>query len=293
MELRQINTFLTLAALNSFTQTAEKLGYTQPSITSQIQLLEQELGVKLFERLRKNVYLTAEGEAFLTYAKEIQRLSEESKRAMTTSKKILRIGTLESLAASKLSDLFKIFKETYPEVDLVVKIGAAHDFNTQLQENKIDVAFYLEAQIQNSDLFVSTAVPEPMAILAAPDHPIHQLTNFSIKDLSRFPLILSEEGCSYRKLILETLGQWQLQPCSIMEVGSTQAIRQLAISGLGVTILPKIAVLTDLENKSLIEKYPTDGVLSLWTQVVYAKDKWISPMLASFLEIAHSQLAGE
>lgn len=189
---------------------------------------------------------------FLTYAKEINRLCEEAKFAMTTlgsSKNIIRIGTLEFLASSRLSNLFKKFKATHPEVDLVIKIADASQFLNLLQENKIDVTHY--------------------------------------------PLILSEDGCSYRRLILERLNQFDVQPQSIMEVGSTQTIRQLTISGLGVTILPKIAVFPDLADNTLVEKVLDEAPLTLWTQVVYYKDKWISPILEVFLNMAQTELAGE
>lgn len=293
MELRQINTFVTLAALNSFTQTAEKLGYTQPSITSQIQLLEQELGVKLFERFKKNIYLTADGEAFLGYAKQIIQLCEDSKIAMTalgTSKKMIRIGTLESLASSRLSGLFKDFREAQPDVELVIKIADSNQFATMLQENKIDVAFFLEPKIDHPDLLVATSVSEPLAILAAPEHPIHLLEHFCEKNLADYPLILSEDGCSYRKLVLDRLLKLHIIPRSIMEIGSTQAIRQMAISGLGITILPKIAVSLDLEQNNLVEIQWDDAPYELFTQVVCYKDKWISPTLETFLKMAKGHL---
>lgn len=296
MELRQINTFVTLAALNSFTQTAEKLGYTQPSITSQIQLLEQELGVKLFERFKKNIYLTAEGEAFLNYAKQIIQLCEDSKLAMTalgSSKKIIRIGTLESLASSRLSGLFKDFRAAYPEVELVIKIADSNQFLTLLQENKIDVAFYLDLKIDHPELSVLTCASEPLAILAAPEHPIHQLEHFTEKNLAEYPLILSEDGCSYRKLVLDRLQKLHITPGSIMEIGSTQAIRQMTMSGLGITILPKIAVSPELEQNTLLERHWEEAPFELFTQVVCYKDKWISPILEAFLEMAKIHLEGK
>ena len=119
MDIRQLKTFITVAKLNSFTQTANQLGYVQSSITSQIQLLEKELGIRLFERFGKKISLTSEGREFLSYAKQFLDLWEKAKSVasdLDTIKGTLSIGVVESICAFKLPKLLEEYNKCYPNV---------------------------------------------------------------------------------------------------------------------------------------------------------------------------------
>lgn len=125
MEFRQLNTFITVANLSSFTRAADILGYTQPTVTSQIQLLEIELGVRLFERIRKNISLTYEGEKFLVYARQIIELCKEAKNTMkeyTIPKGVITIGALESLCTTRVHSLLKEFHYKFPDIEIIMKV---------------------------------------------------------------------------------------------------------------------------------------------------------------------------
>lgn len=290
MEIRQLRTFLTIVELNSFTQAAEQLGYTQPSITAQIQQLERDLNVRLFERLKKKLFLTPEGEALVEYAQQILNLCTRAKNAMDNTafpKGILRIGTLESLASTRLSHLFSSFHELYPQVEFILKIVGPEQFQTLLQDNQIDAAFYLDLPIEDPDLTVIISTSEPMALLASVNHPLASDCEISPAQIAQYPLILSEAGCSYRRFLLDLLKTSDLSPCSIMEIGSIQTIKQLTASGFGLTLLPKVCVENELSDSRLVDLKWTGPQLVMQTQLVCHRDKWISPILKAFLE--HSQ----
>lgn len=284
MEFRQLNTFIAVANLRSFTQAADMLGYTQPSVTSQIQLLEGELGVRLFERIRKNISLTYEGEKFLVYAKQIIELGEEAKSEMkksATPKGIITIGALESLCTTRVRDLLKCFHYKFPDIEIVLKTIKSGDYEQLLLENQIDIAFCLEPMITNSEFIVKIAIPEPLTLLSGPNHPLSKFTFSGPEEIAAFPLILAEEGCSYRRAILAMLNDYGLTPKSIMEIESIQAMKQLAIDGLGIILLPKIIVEEELSKGQLIELNWSGPSFNFLTQVIYHKDKWISPSLVA------------
>ena len=117
MELRQLQTFVTITQTESFSRAAEVLGYTQSALTVQIRLLENELGVKLFDRMGKRVYLTAPGRQFLGHANQIIRDIKCAREFAKSEEELcspLHVGTLESLCFSKLPQILNSFRSSHP-----------------------------------------------------------------------------------------------------------------------------------------------------------------------------------
>lgn len=288
MELRQLNTLVTIAKVGNFTQAGEILGYAQSTVTTQIQLLEQELNTKLFERLGKNVALTFQGTKFLTYAQQILRLTAEAQQAVAvgdTLKGSLTIGSVESLCVTLLPKIVKEFRHRYPEVEISLKLGNCQEFNKLLWENKLDIAFFLDREIKLTDLTVAFSQSEPMVFLAAPDHPLTTKPSITPEDLSGQPLILTGNGCGYRTVLENILAQTGVRLITAMETGSIQAIKQFTIGGLGITVLPLSAVNEDVQLQRLTILPWKGPDFKMLTQVVHHKDKWISPPLQAFLDL--------
>ncbi|MDT8715254.1 LysR family transcriptional regulator [Clostridium sp. 19966] len=289
MDLKQLNTFLTIGRLNSFTQAAEELGYAQSTITTQIKLLEEELGIRLFDRIGKTVTLTHEGKKLIPYAKQMIKLSTDIKNIVgnpETPKGTLTIGAAESLCVIRLPEILKEYRKLYPEVEVSLKFGSCADFRHYLRDNIIDVAFSLGTRIVSEDFIASVEVDEPMLLLAAPGNHMLSKKNIQPEDIENEPLILTEMGCSYRAVFENILSENNLKPNTILETGSVQAIKQFTMSGLGITLLPKIAVYEEISQGRLIPldwSGPDFGIVS---QVLYHKDKWLSPALKAFLELS-------
>lgn len=293
MEFRQLNTFVTVADLNSFTRAADILGYTQPTVTSQIQLLESELGVRLFERIRKNISLTHEGEKLLVYAKQIINLCEEAKNTVKDHplpKGVVTIGAWESLCTTRIHSLLKEFYYKFPGIEIILKTVKSTEYEELLLDNQIDVAFCLDRMITVSDFIVDLAIPEPLALLVEPNHPLAKLPDVYPENIADYLLILAEKDCSYRRAIMTILGDCGLAPNSIMEVESIQAMKQLAINGLGIIFLPKVTVAEELSKGQLVELNWSGPSFEFLTQVIYHEDKWRSPALQTLLNMAKELL---
>jgi DNA-binding transcriptional LysR family regulator len=286
MDIKQIKAFLAVAALNSFTQAAEQLGYAQSSITAQIQLLEKEVGARLFERLNKRVSLTAEGENFLSYSRQMVELWETAKGSITISDEPrgkLVIGSDESVCAVRLPSFLKEFKRRYPKIEVSLKIGASCDLVNLARDNEVDVAILLERELTNPDFVIEMHHIEPLAFLVSPEHPLASMKSVCFADLAGYPFLLPSQSCSWRVLFQEITKDANTEPNLMLDSGSIQTLKQLAISGLGVTLLPLYAVIEELEKRQLV-KLSWEGVdLQLSTQVVRHKDKWISLPLQVFL----------
>ena len=293
MDFKQLNAFLTISKLQSFTKAADALGYAQSTITTQIKLLENELDVKLFERIGKTTTLTHEGKKLLPYAKQILKLSTDIKTTVSNEDKpsgTLTIGAAESLCVLRLPEILKEYRKLYPNVDVALKFGSCADFRHYLSENIIDVAFSLGVKIDSDEFISDVELPEPMLLLAYPGHPLILKDKVFPKDIQNESLILTETGCSYRAAFERILKDNGIKHEITLETGSVQAIKQFTMSGLGITILPEIAVKDEVSSEKLIPLNWAGPDLNIISQVLYHKDKWISPALREFIALSNKFL---
>ncbi|MDY5910963.1 MAG: LysR family transcriptional regulator [Inconstantimicrobium porci] len=293
MDFRQLNAFLTIGKLQSFTAAASELGYAQSTITTQIKSLEDELGVKLFDRIGKNITLTHEGKKLIPYAKQMIKLSDDIKNVVFSEDApsgTLTIGAAESLCVIRLPEILKEYRKLYPNVEVTLKFGSCSDFRHFLRDNLIDVAFSLGRKIDSDEFIAEVEFDEPMVLLAYPGHPLVNKKEVYPKDIENEPLILTETGCSYRASFENIMTDNNISINTVLETGSVQAIKQFTMSGLGITLLPKVAVEDEIKNGRLIPlnwKGPDFGIVS---QVLYHKDKWISPALRAFLDLSKKNM---
>lgn len=290
MDIKQLRTFLTIARFQSFTQAAQDLDYAQSTITTQIQLLERELGVRLFERLGHRITLTSEGKRLLPFAEQILKLASEARNAIGNCqlpKGTLTIGAVESLCITRLPRILKEYRSRYPDVEITLKFGNCNEFLGFLKENTIDIAFFLGKKVSEEEFTTEIQFPEPLVILASPGHPLTQKNCVYPQDLANESFVLTEPGCGYRALFENTLAQYNLKPRSIIETGNVQAIKQLTMSELGLTLLPLVAVEEECSQRRLVKLNWQGPAFQLLTQVIYHKNKWISAPLKAFIELIH------
>ncbi|TCP53432.1 DNA-binding transcriptional LysR family regulator [Tumebacillus sp. BK434] len=292
MDLKQLVTFRTAATELSFTRTAEALNYAQSSVTVQIQALEEEFGLPMFERRGKKVTLTEPGERLLLYAEKILSLAEEAKAVVSQGQEpsgTLRIGTLESLCAYRLPPVLRCLHQQFPKVELVFRPGFHADLQSVLAQ-ELDAAVVLELPIESPHLVSEVLQAEQILILAAPDHPLAQQDLVRPADFEQESLLLTETDCRYRQLFEQALGKAGVHPLRKTEFSSVEAIKQCAIGGLGIAVLPEMSVAADIEQGRL-QPLEFDGPeIVLYTQLVRHKDKWLSPALQAFWQLARETL---
>ncbi|QEH68012.1 LysR family transcriptional regulator [Cellulosilyticum sp. WCF-2] len=293
MDLKQLNTFLMISKLQSFTRAADTLNYAQSSVTTQIKLLEEELGVKLFERIGKNISLTHDGKKLIPYAQQMLKLSTDIKNNISEDeypKGVLTIGVAESLCVIRLPEIIKEYRKLYPEVEIALKFGSCADFRRYLNDNLIDVAFSLGAKIDGSEFISEIERDEPMLLLAYPGNHLLEKEKILPEDLEGESLILTEVGCSYRAAFERILKDEGISPRITLESGSVHAIKQFTMSGLGISLLPRVAVEEEVKSGKLIPLKWQGAEFEIVSQVLYHKNKWISPTLDAFINLCKEML---
>ena len=293
MDFKQLNAFLAICGLLNFTKAAEQLGYAQSSITVQIQQLEEELGIKLFERIGKTVSLTHAGAQLVPYATQILQLSNGMKHAASSTDAptgTLAIGAAESLSIFRLPALMKKYREIYPQVDIRLKLLSYSEFLPYLSNNMIDVAFSLGDYLKSEYIIEEMNLPEPISVLAYPGHPLTQKGKIGPDDIKNESLLLTGAGCCYRGAFIKFLAENRIVPKIALETDSIQAIKQAAMSGLGICVLPAISVAEEVLAGKLVPLDFTFKDFGIVSQLLYHKDKWRSPALNAFLDLSKQML---
>lgn len=293
MELRQLATFSTLARTLSFTRAATLLNYAQSSVTAQIQALEEELGTPLFNRLGRRVTLTDAGQRFLSYAERVLALVDEGRNAVSSAEEMtgtLTIGAPETLCTYRLPALLHAYRLRYPAVRLTYRPNPAADLRKRVSDGELDVAFVMEELCASASLAAETLVAEPVVVVTAADHPLTQLTSVRPSDLRGVDVLLTEGGCSYRRLFERALSEADVRPATLLEFNSVEAIKQCVIAGMGISALPTVAVATEMAQGRMAEIRWDGPTLGVYTQMVWHRHRWLSPPLVAFLNLARETL---
>lgn len=294
MELRQLNTFHTVATTLNFSRAAEALNYVPSNVTMQIKALEEELNVRLFDRLGKQLVLTTAGKRFLIHVQDILNKLDEARSSVHDNEILsgtLTISANEVVCAYRLPEVFKLFRFRYPGVRLIFRSVSNQQLKQTLFEGTSDVAFILDEPIQSTGLAVEALTEENFRLFVAPDHPLAKQTAIQLEDFYGEVFLINEKGCPYRTMFDQTFKKGDIDSISPIEFQSAEAIKQCAISGIGIAFLPKIVTEVEVERGELIALPWPFPNLDVYTHMAWHKDKWLSPIILSFIETAREILA--
>lgn len=289
MNTKQLTTFKIAAETLNFTKTANILNFAQSSVTAQIKALEEELEKPLFERLGKRLILTEAGKEFRGYAEKMIKLNEEAKMAISGNQEpfeTLVIGAQESQCTYRLPAILKEFKAQYPNVKLIFKPAHSDEAaRAQLMNGQLDVAFIMDVSKPEDALTIKPLIQEQIVLVTAPDHILAAKPEVALKDIENETLLLTETGCSYRKLLEHSCHLENVYPLDQFEFSSIEAIKQCVISGLGIAALPIMVVEQDIELGKMKALKWTNNIPPIFTHIAWHKDKWMSPSLEDFIEL--------
>ncbi len=288
MEIRQLKTFRTVAQLLSFNRAAEHLHYAQSSISAQIQALEEELGVKLFDRLGRGILLTEAGVGLLNYAEKILDLADETLSEVAGVKELkgsLTIKVPETLGVHRLPPVIKQFRSRYPRVRLRFTTCTHEGLQKDLRKGITDLAFLMTDSFHVADLEVQALGIENLVLVAHPKHPLAKKPVVHIRDLEGETLLFSRVDCSYRKTLEAVLKTEKVRYDATLDFNSVAAIKQCVMAGVGISILPEITVTKDISQGHLAALSWSEGMIEVATLMIWYKDRWLSPTLSAFMEV--------
>ena len=291
MDTRLLTTFVYVAELASFTRAAAALGYAQSTVSFQIKQLEAELGAKLFERINHTVALTDSGREVLQYAHRINQLSEEMLRSVRQEKRPaghIRLAAADSLCPMLLGTPFLEFRRRYPDVSVKVIAAETSEMYWMLDHNEADLVLTLDSHIYKAEYVIAGEEKVRAHFVAAPDHPLARRQEVDVRELLQEPFMLTELGMSYRRLLEEHLAEQSLEIRPVLEIGDVYRICRLVEQGAGLSFLPDYAT-AEAERAGRLAYLSVKGFdVDVWKQLLYHRDKWVSPPMQAVMEYCRS-----
>ena len=294
MEIRQLNTFKTVTEYESFHKAAKALHYAQSTVSAQVMALENELGVRLFERLGRRIMLTESGQNLYRYACKMVELAQAARADVARTAQ--RTGTLtirvpESFCAYRLPAVVRVFRERMPAVKLRFITCAQEGLVRDLRKGVTDLAFLLTDSLQTKDLQVVCLGTETLVLVCADSHPLSDLDRVDTGCLSGHTLLLSRVDCSYRRLLEQMLQETRCEPGMVLEFNSVAAIIACVSAGVGLTVLPEIAVRDEIKKGRLAVLPWTETGLEVAQLMIWHRDKWLTPVMGGFIETVQEVLS--
>jgi DNA-binding transcriptional LysR family regulator len=303
MELRELAAFREVARQSSFSKAALRLGYVQSTISAQIHALESELGVRLFDRLGRTVVLTVAGDALFPHAEQLLELSDQARASVAAAvvgegrvEGSIVVSAPESLLTYRLPTVLSTFRARYPGVAIVLRPTPVGRFRGQTRQavasGDVDVAFVLDAPLGISGFHTERLLREPISVIAASGHRLASVKGVGAADLDGEALLLPEapeSGCAYRAQFERHLGEGGVSTNGALEFASIEAIKQCVVAGMGVSVLPSVAVETEVIAGRLT-RLPWHEPFEVYTQLVWSLRRSVRPAMAAFIEVSQTTL---
>jgi LysR family transcriptional regulator, low CO2-responsive transcriptional regulator len=288
MDFDQLETFLEVARLCSFSRAAERRFRTQPAVSSQIRALEEEVGAKLLDRSGGRVSITQSGKLFMKYAEETIEARKAVCVAIAETERIPRgelvVGANEGTCLHVLPEVFAEFKKTYPEVAVGIK--------------RADYAKTLDAVIDNSVDFGVVSLPvtdvrltvvpvhwDELVIIAPPHHPLALMKSATIAEVASFPLLVPKSG--HTRDALESLfHERRLKPQISMELDSSELLKRFVAADVGVGFIARSNVAEDVRAGVLAFIPISDAQVRRDLALIFRKDKALSRAALAFIDTA-------
>ncbi len=287
MDIKNLNTFVHVAELNSFTKAAEVLGYSQSTISFQIKQLENELNCQLFERIYHTIALTDKGREVLDYAHQMIKLTKKLESSIQNTQSIhghIRLALADSLTYSLLKDKFVEFMKMFPNITLKITSAGTEELFRLLNHNEVDMILTLDSHIYNTEYIIVKEEKISTCFVVANNHPLSKKNKVTIHELISYPFLLTEKGMSYRRIFDEELAKMSLEVQPVLELGSTHLICSLIEQGIGVSLLPEYVVKQSIEEGKL-KRLDVEGMnIEVWKQLLYHRDKWVSPQMEAIIQ---------
>jgi DNA-binding transcriptional LysR family regulator len=252
--LAQLEAFNEVARLGNVSRAAETLSVTQPALTARLQGLERELGVELFVRAARGMRLTDAGRALLPYAQRAIAQVLDGQKALEDLRSG-KVGELFIAAAPAVSTYFlptvlKTFQTSHPQVRLGVRTGHTEEVLEMVLRREVDLG--VGRPIRHAEADLIPVFDDELLLVASRHHPFAQRGKVRLAELADDRLILFDRASSYYELTSSLVRQAGVVPESVIEVDNVEAAKKMVIEGLGVALLPRMALASELRARTLL-----------------------------------------
>lgn len=288
MELRQLKYFIEVAKRQHYTQTAKELHVAQSALSRQISELERELGAALFERDGRNVRLTRVGELFLTRAEnalgEIERARREIRTFLDPEVGEIRIGFPHSLAIQLIPNVIAAFRRHHPGTRFSLRQGPAVEVMEYVEKGELDLAFVSPPPQDAATFSSQTLFTEELLAIVPPEHPLAAKKSIHLKELADESFILLRSGYTLRTISWQACREAGFEPKVAFEGEETDTVRGLVAAGLGVSLMPMIALNKNASDLQPVPVHVSEPKVTRDFSVIHYRQSDLAPAARLFRE---------
>jgi DNA-binding transcriptional LysR family regulator len=253
MLLVHIEGFLEVARFGSVSRAAESLYVTQPTLTARLHALERELGERLFVRGRQGMRLTDAGRAFLPYAERAVRALRDGRRAIdevgSAASGQLLLAAAPAVSTYVLPAVLERFVALHPRVEVAVRTGHSEDVLQMVLRDEVQLG--MGRALRHPELELEPFHEEELILVVAPDHPFASQGETTIAELGGQQLILFDRTSSYYEITQSAFLAAGVTLRGLMELDNIEAAKKMVERGLGVSLLPRTAIVREVRAGAL------------------------------------------
>lgn len=287
MEIRNLNAFLKVAALQNFTQASRELGYSQSNVSTQIQQLEQEVGAPLFNRIGRRISLTQYGEELLPYAQQIVSVALQMENFLKSEEAlggIVKIGFVESLFSLLPEEVFIQYQERFPHVKIELTVDGTQMLKEHLQQGILDMACLIDAPLDETQWQCWYKADVPITVICNPNHFLAHKKKVRLQDLSEQKFVLMEESAPYNIQFQQLLDSNRITLQPVLRLQSSDKACRLVEKSDFLSVLPYYAVETSAQEGRVKILKITGVEPKQSVQIVLHKSKVIIPQIEGMME---------
>lgn len=283
--LNSLSVFYEVVQLKSFSKAAEVLCITQPGVSNHISQLEVQTGRHLLKREQGKIELTPEGKIIFKYAERFVRVAEElEKRIKNMHEEVkphLNIGTTPTYTRTIMPELLGSFQKAFPQVMIKLDTGSSEEMENTLLSSHNDIVIVANP-ILSKKLYSIPFLKEELVLITPKDHVLSKKESISLREIKNYPLILREEGSATRKVVLLALKSMRITPSVLIEVKSTEFIKEWVCKGKGISVLIKGSILQD--EKQNLKIIPLVPPLLLEISILFLKSMKYNIWIQKFVD---------
>lgn len=295
MTLTQLHYTLAVAKYGNFTLAADKSNVTQPTLSMQVQKLEEELGALIFNRNTKPIALTSVGEKIIEQAKNIIEESQKMRYLIDQQKGVVegdfRLGIIPTVMPTLLPLFLNTFLKKFPKVRLKIEELNTKTFTEQILDGRIDAGIGA-TPLDNFKLIESPLYYEPFMGYVPENHPLHKNKKLQTNDLESSKILILEEGHCFRNQMINLCGINLIDYNFSIKSGSFETMINLADEGLGMTLLPYMHAQSLSEKKQKNLRLFEDPAPAREISLVYSKSKLKLPIIFALNKIIDGIIRG-
>jgi DNA-binding transcriptional LysR family regulator len=288
MNLHHLAIFHAIAETGSITGCAQRMHISQPAVSRQLRDFERRLGVELFERLPRGMRLTQAGEVLRDYATRLFEIAHAAEASVQELSHVrqghLAIGASNTIGTYILPGLVARFRRTHPGVRISMFVGNTEQVTQGVSDLRFMLGF-IEGPLHGKDLQAHQFLDDEIVPVASSDHPLSSKKRLQPAELTAQPLLMREPGSGTRELVEGCLRRQGIQLDDIVELGSTEAIKQAAVHGGGIAWLPLVCMDRELSKGELVRLPVKSCDIRRPLSLILRSNGYIAPPAQAFLEL--------